>query len=109
MTIQDLVSEKVGICVSGGLDSRTIAKKLTEMGIKVFCFTADLDQPDETDIRQIRGRMAACGADTIIVNLKDEMAEACFQVLKAQAKYDGGYWNTTGIARAVTVRGLLDR
>lgn len=107
MTIKDLVSEKVGICVSGGLDSRTITKKLTEMGIKVFCFTADLDQPDETDIRQIRARMASCGADTLIVNLKDEMAEACFQVLKAQAKYDGGYWNTTGIARAVTVRGVL--
>jgi len=51
--------------------------------------------------------MARCGADTIIVDLKKEMAEACYLVLKAQAKYDGGYWNTTGIARAVTVRGLL--
>lgn len=107
MTINDLAGEKVGICVSGGLDSRTIAKKLTETGIKALCFTADLDQPDESDIRQIRRRMADCGAETVIVNLKDEMAEACFQVIKAQAKYDGGYWNTTGIARAVTVRGLL--
>ena len=35
------------------------------------------------------------------------MAEACLLVLRAQAKYDGGYWNTTGIARAVTVKGLL--
>lgn len=107
MILKDLVGEKVGICVSGGLDSRTIAKKMTEMGVEILCFTADLDQPDETDIRQIRKRMADCGADTIIVNLKDKMAEACFDVLKAQAKYDGGYWNTTGIARAVTVRGLL--
>jgi argininosuccinate synthase len=80
---------------------------MTETGIKVLCFTADLDQPDETDIGRIRGRMARCGADTIIVDLKKEMAEACYLVLKAQAKYDGGYWNTTGIARAVTVRGLL--
>lgn len=107
MTIQDLISEKVGICVSGGLDSRTIVKKMTEMGIKALGFTADLDQPDESDIRQIHKRMAECGADTVIVDLKNEMAEACFQVIKAQAKYDGGYWNTTGIARAVTVRGLL--
>jgi argininosuccinate synthase len=107
MNAYDLVGKKIGICVSGGLDSRTITKKLTGMGVKVLCFTADLDQPDETDIRQIRGRMAACGANTIIVNLKDEMAGTCFQVIKAQAKYDGGYWNTTGIARAVTVRGLL--
>ena len=29
------------------------------------------------------------------------------EVVKAQAMYDGGYWNSTGIARAVTVRGLL--
>jgi len=107
MTIKDLIGEKVGICVSGGLDSRTITKKLTETGIKVLCFTADLAQPDESDIRQIRKRMAVCGTETVIVDLKDEMAAACFQVIKAQAKYDGGYWNTTGIARAVTVRGLL--
>ena len=107
MILKDLVGEKVGICVSGGLDSRAIAKKLAETGIKVLCFTADLDQPDESDIRQVRKRMAECGADTVIVNLKDEMAAACFQLLKAQAKYDGGYWNTTGMARAVTVRGLL--
>lgn len=107
MILKDLIGEKVGICVSGGLDSRTITKKMTESGIKVACFTADLDQPDETDIAKIRKRMALSGADTLIVDLKNEMAEACFIVLKAQAKYDGGYWNTTGIARAVTVRGLL--
>lgn len=107
MRFQDLAGEKVGICVSGGLDSRTIAKKLTEMGVKVLCFTADLDQPDEKDIGQIRARMKQCGTDTILVDLKREMAEACFTVLAAQARYDGGYWNTTGIARAVTVRGIL--
>jgi argininosuccinate synthase len=107
MTINELNGKKVGICVSGGLDSRAITMKLTQSGIKVLCFTADLDQPDESDIRHIRRRMAECGAETVIINLKKEMAEACFEVIKAQAKYDGGYWNTTGIARAVTVRGLL--
>lgn len=107
MTIRDLIGKTVGICVSGGLDSRTIAKKMAEMRVKVLCFTADLDQPDEADINSIRGRMKACGVDTVIVNLKNAMAEACFEVIGAQAKYDGGYWNTTGIARAVTVRGLL--
>ena len=107
MTLAELTGKKVGICVSGGLDSRTITKKLSENGVNVLCFSADLDQPDETDIEGIRKRMAPCGANTVIVNLKKEMAEACFLVLKTQAKYDGGYWNTTGIARAVTVRGLL--
>ena len=107
MRIEELKNEKVGICVSGGLDSRTIAKKLVELGVDVTCFTADLGQPDEKDINDIKKKMAPCGAPTFIVDLKKEMAEACFQVLKAQAMYDGGYWNSTGIARAVTVRGLL--
>jgi argininosuccinate synthase len=78
-----------------------------DLGIRVTCFTADLGQPDETDINDIRTRMAPCGAETVIVDLKAAMAEACYEVLRAQAMYDGGYWNSTGIARAVTVRGLL--
>ncbi|MGQ9661023.1 MAG: argininosuccinate synthase [Kiritimatiellia bacterium] len=107
MTITDLKKEKVGICVSGGLDSRTVTRRLVEEGIQVICFTADLAQPDEKDIRAIAEKMRPCGAETIIVDLKQQMADACFTVIKAQATYDGGYWNTTGIARAVTVHGLL--
>ncbi|MEI8243801.1 MAG: argininosuccinate synthase, partial [bacterium] len=94
-------------CVSGGLDSRTISKRLVEAGVQVVAFAADLGQPDEKDIDDIRLRMAPCGVDTAIVDLKESMAQACFEVLEAQAMYDGGYWNSTGIARAVTVRGLL--
>ena len=107
LSIHDLKKEKVGACVSGGLDSRTISKRLTEAGMPVVAFAADLGQPDETDINDIRTRMAPCGVDTVIVDLKAAMAEACFEVIEAQAMYDGGYWNSTGIARAVTVRGLL--
>ena len=51
--------------------------------------------------------MATCGVDTVIVDLKDAMAEGCFDILQAQATYDGGYWNTTGIGRYVTCRGLV--
>lgn len=107
MTYDDIRNLKVGVCVSGGLDSRTIVRKLTELGTDVLCFVADLAQPDEANIDDVRRRMKPCGADTVIVDLKKDMAEACFEVIKAQAMYDGGYWNTTGIARAVTVRGLL--
>ena len=107
LTLHDLKHEKVGACVSGGLDSRTIAKVLTEDGVDVVAFTADLGQPDEVDIADIRKRMKPCGVDTILVDLKREMGEACFEVIEAQAMYDGGYWNSTGIGRAVTVRGLI--
>jgi argininosuccinate synthase len=107
MTIDQLKNEKVGICVSGGLDSRTVARKLVECGVDVACFTADLAQPDEKDINDIPKKMAPCGVDTVIVDCKDAMAETCFTAIKAQAMYDGGYWNSTGLARAVTVQGLI--
>ena len=107
MTIDQLKGLKVGICVSGGLDSKTVTRKLVEMGVDVLCFSADLAHPDEGDIQQVVKRMAPCGAETVIVDLKTEMAEACADMIRAQATYDGGYWNSTGIARAVTVRGLI--
>ena len=107
LTLTGLKGMTVGACVSGGLDSRTIAKVMVEEGVNVVAFSADLGQPDEKNINDIRKRMAPCGVDTVIVDLKDAMAEACFQVIGAQAMYDGGYWNSTGIARAVTVRGLI--
>ncbi len=107
MTLNELKGHTIGACVSGGLDSRTIARKLTDLGHRVICFVANLAQPDEKNIRDVVKRMAACGVKTHIVDLRNDMAEACFQVIRDQAMYDGGYWNTTGIARAVTVRGLL--
>jgi argininosuccinate synthase len=107
MRIGDLEGEKIGICVSGGLDSKAVTARLIEAGLDVVGFTADLAQPDESDIQDVAVRMATTGAETRIVDLKDPMAKAAMLVVRAQARYDGGYWNTTGIARAVTVHGLL--
>lgn len=107
MILENLKNEKLGICVSGGLDSKTVTKKLVDLGIEVVCFSADLAQPDEEDISDVVEKMAPCGAETVIVDLKDQMADACFELIKAQGMYDGGYWNSTGLARAVTVRGII--
>jgi argininosuccinate synthase len=107
MRLQDLQGHTLGICASGGLDSRTVTRRLLDAGCDVVCFTADLGQPDEHDIADVQRRMQATGAEAHVVDLKPQMAEACFATIKALAQYDGGYWNTTGIARAVTVRGLL--
>jgi argininosuccinate synthase len=109
MRLSELQGHKVGICVSGGLDSKTVTRRLIEAGVDVLCFSADLGQPDEKNIEDIIEKMRPTGATTIIVDLKRQMAEACFMLLKTQAMYDGGYWNTTGIARAVTVHGLLEK
>jgi len=104
---KDLKGKKVGVCVSGGLDSKTVCKRLVEEGLEVLAFSADLGQPDESDINNVRDRMATCGVDTIIIDLKEAMAEGCFDAIQAQAKYDGDYWNTTGIGRFVTCAGLV--
>uniref|UniRef100_A0A7S1N6L5 argininosuccinate synthase n=1 Tax=Eutreptiella gymnastica TaxID=73025 RepID=A0A7S1N6L5_9EUGL len=97
----------VGICVSGGLDSKTVALRLQQDGCKVRCYTADLGQPDEENIDDVITKMAPCGVETVVVDLKDEMAELAFECIACLAQYDGGYWQSTGLGRIVTARGLL--
>jgi len=41
------------------------------------------------------------------VDLNDEIAEAAFECIACQASYDGGYWQSTGVGRYVTARGLF--
>ena len=88
LTVHDMKGRKIGICVSGGLDSKTISCRLREAGADVLCFTADLGQPDEKDINDVAKKMAPCGVETVIVNIRKPMAEACYQVIKAEATYD---------------------
>ena len=107
MKLEDLKGKTVGVCVSGGLDSKTICCVLKDAGVKVKAFSANVGQPDEKDINDIKDRMAPTGVDTVIVDVTKDMAEICFETVKCQAMYDGGYWNSTGIARAVTVKALL--
>ena len=108
MTVDQLKGKTVGAAVSGGLDSCTITRWLVDNGVNVVCFTADLGQPDEENMDEICERMLACGAqEVVIVDAKDELAMAGIRVIQSQAKYEGGYWNTTGIARHITVEALL--
>ena len=43
----------------------------------------------------------------MIVPGQDDLAKAGLKVIQAQSRYEGGYWNTTGIARPVTVEVIL--
>ena len=58
----DDIRQTIAFASSGGLDSCTVTKWLTEHGVTVVCFTADIAQPDETDFGEIEKRMRACGA-----------------------------------------------
>ncbi len=107
-TVADLKGQTVAFAASGGLDSCTVTKWLTENGVNVVCFTADIAQPDETDFSIIEKRMRACGAtDYVAVPLHDMIAESGVEMIQFQARYEGAYWNTTGIGRHVIVAGML--
>lgn len=105
LRIEDLKDRKIGGLVSGGLDSCTITHWLRAQGAEPHCFTVDLGQPDEPDLELVRQRMLACGAVSArVLEGKAPLAEAGLQVIQAQARYEGGYWNTTAIARYITTR-----
>ena len=108
MNYKQLEGQTIGAAVSGGLDSCTISQWLVDNGVEVVAFTADLGQPDEINVDDIKTRMLASGAkEAVMVNAKEAMAMAGIHVIQAQAQYEGGYWNTTGIARHVTVEALV--
>ena len=74
-------------------------------GVEPHVYTVDLGQPDEPDLEAVRQRMLACGAvSATVLPGQEALAEAGLKVIQAQAQYEGGYWNTTAIARYVTTR-----
>ena len=108
MKAQDLKGQTIAFAGSGGLDSCTITRWLTDKGVRVVCFTADLGQPDEDDTEAIKERMLLAGAaDFVLLPVRDEIAEAGLSVIQAQACYEGRYWNTTGIARCVLAKAMI--
>jgi len=107
-TVNDLKGQTVAFAASGGLDSCTVTRWLTQNGVKVVCFTADIAQPDESNFDEIETRMRACGAaDYVAIPLHEMIAESGIEVIQFQAKYEGNYWNTTGIGRHVIVAGMV--
>ena len=94
--------------VSGGLDSCTVTHWLKSKGFSVHCYTVDLGQPDEESLDAVKFRMLGSGAESAhIIPGQDALAEAGLKVIQSQARYEGGYWNTTGIARPITVGAML--
>ena len=106
--LKDKGATVLGGASSGGLDSCTVSHWLNAKGFSVLAVTVDLGQPDEENLDAIKDRMMACGAqDAIVIPAQRPLAEAGLKVIQAQARYEGGYWNTTGIARPVTVQAIL--
>ncbi len=108
MKAQDLKGKTIAFAGSGGLDSCTITRWLTDKGVRVLCFTADLGQPDEEDTEAIKKRMLLSKAvDFVLLPAREALAEAGLSVIQSQACYEGRYWNTTGIARCVLAKAMI--
>ena len=54
--------ERVGIAFSGGLDTSAAVAWMRERGALPYAYTADIGQPDETDLESIPERAKTYGA-----------------------------------------------
>ncbi len=98
---------KVGIAFSGGLDTRAAVAWLSRKGLAVHAYTADLAQPDETDVAQIPEIALAHGAAAArLIDCRKPLAVEGLIALQCGAFHisTGGkkYFNTTPLGRAVT-------
>lgn len=104
--IHEYKGNKIGFCMSGGLSCLTVSKWLSEQGFDVLNFVADIGQTDEGGVNELVRTLNMKGMNAVAVDLRHEMAEMSFNLVKYQAIYGSGYWNTTSASRAVLVNGL---
>ncbi|MEM9924259.1 MAG: argininosuccinate synthase domain-containing protein [Cyanobacteria bacterium P01_D01_bin.50] len=106
MIMHEFKGNKIGFCMSGGLSCLTVSKWLSEQGFDVINFVADIGQTDEGGVDELVRTLNMKGMRAVGVDLRHEMAEMSFNLLKYQAIYGDGYWNTTSASRAVLIMGL---
>ena len=103
---------RIGIAYSGGLDTRTAVAWLTRHGLDVHAYTADLGQPDETNVGEIPPIALAHGAKGArVVDCREAMVREGVVALQCGAFHlsTGGrkYFNTTPLGRAVTATAIV--
>jgi argininosuccinate synthase len=102
----------IGIAYSGGLDTRTAVAWLSRQGLSVHAYTADLAQPDETDVASIpKGGLEHGAAAARVLDCRDAIAKEGLIALQCGAFHvaTGGkkYFNTTPLGRAVTATHII--
>jgi argininosuccinate synthase len=108
MLSRELADEKVGVCVSGGVSCLTVAVWLAASSVRTTAFIADIGQANHDDVCALARSLEAAGVAAVAVDLRDEIAQLAVELVRYQARYDGGYWNTTSGSRMVLVAGLAD-
>ncbi len=103
---------KLGIAYSGGLDTRCAVAWLSRQDIDVYCYTADLAQPDERNPAEIPPIAMTYGAKSArLVDCREAMAREGVVAIQCGAFHlgTGGkkYFNTTPLGRAVTTTAII--
>jgi argininosuccinate synthase len=98
---------RVGLAFSGGLDTRAAVAWMTQKGVEVYAYTADLAQPDEKDVNDIPPIALKHGAKVArLIDTRDSLAREGLTAIQCGAfhLHVGGkkYFNTTPLGRAVT-------
>jgi len=109
--------ERVGIAFSGGLDTSAAVAWMREKGALPCAYTADLGQPDESDLEGVPERAKQYGADLArLIDCRTELVHEGLVALQCGAFHIATagktYFNTTPLGRAVTgtllVRAMQD-
>ena len=101
------LGERVGIAFSGGLDTSAAVAWMREKGAVPCAYTADLGQPDETDLTGIPAKAKEYGAEIArLVDCREQLVHEGLIALQCGAFHittaGRTYFNTTPLGRAVT-------
>ena len=99
--------QKLAIAFSGGLDTRCAVAWLTQKGLVVHAYTADLGQPDEKDVNDVPKEALKHGAvGARLLDCREAIAREGIIALQCGAFHlstaGRKYFNTTPLGRAVT-------
>jgi argininosuccinate synthase len=103
---------RIGIAFSGGLDTRCAVAWMSRQGLDVFAYTADLAQPDETNVADIPPVATKHGAKAArLVDCREALVREGIVAIQCGAFHlsCGGkkYFNTTPLGRAVTTTAII--
>jgi argininosuccinate synthase len=103
---------RIGVAFSGGLDTRCAVAWMARQGLDVYAYTADLAQPDETNVTNIPPVATKHGAKSArLVDCRDALVREGMVAVQCGAFHlsTGGkrYFNTTPLGRAVTTTAII--
>jgi argininosuccinate synthase len=103
---------RIGLAFSGGLDTRAAVAWMSRQGMKVFCYTADLAQPDEKNVNDIPPIALKHGAvEAKVIDTRDSLVREGLTAIQCGAFHLGvggrKYYNTTPLGRAVTATAIV--